>query len=117
LLREETLAENLEETVFDAINDGSLGAVLELVEGLLGDQGPQLLDVDGVAVISVSTQMETSHTDLTEVAGMVLVEVDPMVMLTSGLTASTRMLSVLANTTVTVRDVTSMFSGVLVTER
>ncbi len=46
-----------------------------------------------------------SHTDLTEVTGMVLVDVRSVVVLTTGHTTTTRVLSVLADTTVTGRDV------------
>lgn len=49
--------------------------------------------------------MEVAHTNLTEVTGMVLVDVGSVVVLTTGHTTTTGMLSVLANTTVTGRDV------------
>ena len=56
--------------------------------------------------------MVVPHTDLTEVTGMVLVEVGPVVVLTTGQTTTSRMLSVLSDTTVTGRDVSSVLSGV-----
>ena len=47
--------------------------------GLLGNEGPQLVQVDAglVEVGVVGVDVEVPHTDLTEVSGMVLVEVDP----------------------------------------
>ena len=51
--------------------------------------------------------MEVSHSDLTEVTGVVLVKVGPVVVLTTGHTTTTGMLTVLANTTVTGRDMTA----------
>ena len=45
------------------------------------------------------------HTNLTEVTRMVLVDVGPVVVLTTGHTTTTGMLPGLANTTVTGRDV------------
>ena len=45
--------------------------------------------------------MEVSHTDLTEVTRMVLVDVGTVVVLTTGHTATTWMLAVLSYTTVT----------------
>ena len=47
--------------------------------GLLGNEGPQLVQVDAglVEVRVVGVDVEVPHTDLTEVSGMVLVEVDP----------------------------------------
>lgn len=49
--------------------------------------------------------MEVSHADLAEVTGMVLVDVDLMVMHTTRHTATTRMLAMLADTTVAGGDV------------
>ncbi len=50
-------------------------------------------------------------TDLSEVAGMVLVEVDAMVVLTTGVTATTGVLSVFADTSVAVRHVSAQLSS------
>lgn len=49
--------------------------------------------------------VEVPHTNLTEVTGMVLVDVGTVVVLTTSHTTTTGMLSVLADTTVTGRDV------------
>lgn len=51
--------------------------------------------------------MEVPHTDLTEVTGVVLVEVGAVVVLTTGHTTTTGVLTVLANATVTGRDMTA----------
>lgn len=51
--------------------------------------------------------MEVSHTNLTEVTGMVLVDVGSVVVLTTGHTTTTGMLAVLADTTLTGGDVTA----------
>jgi hypothetical protein len=117
LLRHQTLTEDLEETVLNAVDDRCL--VLDglvLLKGRLREERPKLLDVDGFTVVSVSTKVETSHTNLAEVTRVVLVKVDSVVMLTTSFTTSTGMLSVLANTTVTVGNVTSSLSGLLMTE-
>jgi len=49
--------------------------------------------------------VEVPHTDLSEVTWMVLVDVRSVMMLTTGKTTTTGMLPVLADTTVTGRDV------------
>jgi hypothetical protein len=49
--------------------------------------------------------VEVSHTNLTEVTRVVLVDVGSVVVLTTGHTTTTGMLAVLADTTVTGRDV------------
>lgn len=71
-----------------------------------------LVNVDGRSEVVVGQNVVVPHTDLTEVTGMVLVEVGSVVVLTTGLTSTTRRLSVLADTTVTGRDVSSVLSGV-----
>ena len=109
-LWEKSFSENLEVSKLGAVNDwslvsGSLGA------NLLWDEGPQTLNVDGWAVVVVLVEVEDSHSNLSEVSRVVLVTVDAVVMLTSGVTATSRMLPVLSNTSVSVRDVTTKLSG------
>ena len=60
--------------------------------------------------------MEVSHTDFTEITGMVFVEVDSVMMLTTSQTATTTVttLSVLTDTTLSVGHVTAHLSGLLV---
>ena len=52
------------------------------------------------------------HTNLTEVTRMVLVDVGPVVVLTTSHTTTTRMLPVLSDTSVTGGDVTAVLAGV-----
>ena len=55
--------------------------------------------------------MEISHTNFTKVTWVVLVEVDTVVVLATGVTTTTGMLSVLSHTTMTVAHVASKLSG------
>ena len=64
-----------------------------------------LVEVDNGLPELVLELVEVSHTDLSEVTRVVLVEVCTVVVLTTGHTTTTGVLSVLANTTVTGRDV------------
>ena len=52
------------------------------------------------------------HTNLTEVTRMVLVDVGPVVVLTTSHTTTTGMLPVLSDTSVTGGDVTAVLAGV-----
>ena len=54
--------------------------------------------------------MEVSHADLSEITGMILVEIGSVVVLTTGHTATTGMLAVLSNATVTGRNMTAALS-------
>jgi hypothetical protein len=60
----------------------------------------------------VAKLVVVTHTNLTKVTRVVLVEVCAVVVLTTSKTTTTRMLPVLAYTTVTGRDVTAVLAGV-----
>lgn len=64
-----------------------------------------LVEVDHGLPELVLGLVEVAHTDFTEVTRMVLVEVGTVVVLTTGHTTTTWMLAVLADTTVSGRDV------------
>jgi len=115
LLWKVTLTKDLEDTSLLAINDWDLSGLSVRDSGLLRNEGPNLLNVDGWAVISVASEMEMSHTNLTEITRVVLIEVDSVVMLTTGLTSTTWMLTMLTNTAVTHADMTSKASCLLQT--
>lgn len=104
---------HLEETVLcDVQKWGGLVSV-DLGPHGLGDQRPQLVDVDDGAMEFVHGLVEVSHTDLTEVPGMVLVEENAMVVHTSSITATSRMLAVLAHTTVSGTHMASLLAILL----
>ena len=52
-------------------------------------------------------QVEVAHTNLSEVSRVVLIEVDTVVVLTASISATSRVLAVLANAAMTSRDVTA----------
>lgn len=84
---------------------------VELLSGLRGEERVEFVEVDDIPLLT--HVVEVSHTDLSEVTRMVLIHVDSVVVLTSGKTSTTWMLSVLTDSTVTGRDVTSVLSGVV----
>merc|ERR1711990_1374862 len=95
------------------VNHGRGGSVLgRRLAVLFGHQGPDLVQVDRVAVARVLGEVKSPHSDLSKVSGMVLVKVDAVMMLTTGETATTTVttLAVLANTTLTVGHVTAHLS-------
>lgn len=113
LLRQGTLCQNLAVSGSQAVDDwdvlGASGSAR-----LLRHQGPQLLDVDGRAVLVVAEQVEVTHTVLSKVSGMVTVEEGAVMVHTTSVTATTWVLAVLADTTVTGRDVSALLSILLV---
>ncbi len=85
-------------------------AALKIRSDLWCEERVQTIQVDGRP--RLSQIVEISHTNLSEVTRMVLIHVDTVVVLTSGQTTTTRMLSVFSYTTVTGRDVASVLPGV-----
>lgn len=103
-LGKSTLAKNLAVTKSKSVNDGgsARGRLLKvLLSLLLRNKSPQTLDVNDGSPEVVLLLVEVSHTDLTKVTRVVLVEVGSVVVLTTGHTTTTGILAVLANTTVT----------------
>ena len=74
-----------------------------------------MVEVDGGLPVGVALVVEVAHADLTEVTGMVLVEVDTVVVLATGVTATGGMLTVLADTTVTAERGTTLVADLLET--
>ena len=80
------------------VNDWSLSilGVGSCLADLVGNKGPQLINVDGWAPLGVSLQVEVSHTDLTEVTWMELIHQDSVMVLSTSVTATTWMVTVLS---------------------
>lgn len=94
---EPALSEDLVDAVAEGINDEGLTLLLgSLLPGLGGHEGPDLVEVHGGGVELLLGLVEVAHTDLSEVTGVVLVEVDALVVLTTSVTATGGVLPVLA---------------------
>merc|ERR1711988_790586 len=88
----------LEDARLDEVDDRGLVLLVRVVRArLVVQERPHLLHVDRRAVVAVLDLVEVAHTDLAEVTRMVLVEVDAVVVLATGVTATRRMLAVLAD--------------------
>lgn len=112
-IREPSLSKDLGVPEGQKVDDwGDITSLLGevLLATLGGDEGPKLVKVDDGVPEVVSLLVEVPHTDLTEVTGMVPVKVRPVVVLTTSHTTTTRMLPVLAHSSVTGRDVTTVLS-------
>jgi hypothetical protein len=109
---EDTRTEDLEDTSLDAVNDGELtvSAGSSGITGLLGDKGEELVNVDGGAEVLLVGLVVVTHTELTEVTGVISVDKGTVVVLAAGHTATTRVGTVLANTTVTSGNVTAFLT-------
>jgi len=76
-----------------------------------------LVQVDDGLPEVVLLLVEVPHTNLTEVTRVVLVHVGTVVVLTTGQTATSGMLAVLADTTLSGRDVAAVLAGLRGTGR
>lgn len=100
-------ADNVEVAEGSNVDDWGIVGVLLLKEFLtlsLWNQRPKSVHVDGLGVDLVSVVV--AHTKLTEVAWVILVEHDALVMFTTCLTTARGVLSVPADTTGTVLTIT-----------
>ena len=97
----------------DTVNDESLVGLSAsvFVSGGLRDEVPELINIDGWAVLSVLMESEDSDSFLTKVSRMVLEHIDSLVMFTTGITSSGMMFSVFADSSVAHRNMSSKFSG------
>lgn len=112
-LGDTAFAQNLRVTQGEEVDDGGGVGLLAAQVGFasLGrDEGPQLVEVDGGLPELLVGLVEVSHTNLTEVTRVELVKVGTVVVLTTGQTTTTWVLTVLANATVTGRHMTASFS-------
>lgn len=108
-----SVSEELEDAVGDEVDHGGLRRSLRGLGGgvdvVTGDL-EEVVEVDGLAVRAVLQDVEVPHTDLSEVSGVVLVEVDAVVVLTSGVSATSAVLAVLADASVTGADVSALLA-------
>ena len=83
--------------------------------GLFRHEGPQLVQVDArlVQVGVVGVDVEVPHSNLSEVSRMVLVEVNSVMVLTTSVSATSGVLPVLSDPSMTVGHVSSQLPGLL----
>ena len=106
-----SVTQKLEVSVLYQINDGGLSSsVLSSIIVTFPGDVKDLVEVDRWAVGSVFQDVELTHTDLTEVTRVIFIHKNSVVVLSSGVTATTGMLSVLSDTSVTGGDVSSLLS-------
>ncbi|KAI5407163.1 hypothetical protein KIW84_053422 [Lathyrus oleraceus] len=95
------------------INNRSFLFLKSFVLNLLRNQRSEPVYVHNWGIEFVTKLVKVSHTNLTEITWMVLVEEDPVVVHASSVTATSGMLSVLSDTTVTGTDMTSLLPVLL----
>jgi hypothetical protein len=92
------------------INDGGRGGVLGCAKpGILADEGPELVKIDNWAEILVLVQVEITHSDFAKVTGVVLVHESAVMVLTTSVTATSRMFPVFTNAAMASAYVATLF--------
>ncbi|EPY36694.1 large subunit ribosomal protein L27Ae [Angomonas deanei] len=92
---------------------GKGGTLLRAGNLVAGEQTGQVVQVDRGLPVLVLPQVVVLHTELTKVPGMVLIEVDTVVVLTAGVTTTRLMLTVLTDATITVEGRTAVVAALL----
>jgi hypothetical protein len=106
-----SISKELEISLGNKVNNRCLSSpVLGSFVYSLSSDIEDLINVDSGAEVTVLQNVKVAHTDLTKVTRVVLIKEGTVVVLSSRITASTRMLAVLSDTTVTGRDVSSLLS-------
>lgn len=101
-----TLAQNLSISSLQRIDDGD-GVTLSLCHG----QRKELFQVHNGAMMHIACIVEMTHTQLSKESGMEAIKVGAVVSKTSSLSATSWMLTVFSNTTVTGGDVATELPG------
>ena len=117
-LRKTALAEHLSEAGGECVNNRHIRRRRRRVAAHVSrHERPQLVEVENRPVLRVAQKVEVAHTNLTEVTGVVTVEVGTVVVETTSKTATTWVLAVLADTTVTGRNISTVLPGLMKASR
>jgi hypothetical protein len=107
-----SISEKLEIALGNKVNNRSfafLGALGRFID-TLSSNIEQLVNVESRGEGPIVQLMVLAHTDLTEVTRVIFIEKDAVMMLSSGVTSATRMLSMFADTTMSHGDVAALFA-------
>jgi len=109
-----TLAQDLDVSSSNYIDDWSLVRLLGILEPrLLRDKCPQLVQIDSGAEVLLLSQMEVAHTNFSKIARMIFVKVNSVMMLTTGITTTSGVLTVFPYATVAMAYVASQLPAFL----
>ena len=111
LLGETALTKNLEVARVSDIDHRDGGALLPVLTDILRDESPELVQIDARAEELRVDKVEVAHAVLAKVARVVSVEQSAVMVLTTSVTASSRVLTGLDDTTVTHLHVTTQLSS------
>jgi hypothetical protein len=113
LRREVALPEHLEKPMLRDVQQRRRRIAADFLPHCLGHERPELVDVDERAEEFVLGLVEVPHSDLSEVSRMVFVEENSMVVQSSGVSSSSGMLSVFADSPMPSTNMASLFSVLL----
>ncbi len=111
LLGKTTLAENLEVARVSDIDHRDRAALLPVLTDTLGNKSPELVQIDARAVVLRVKEVEVTHAVLAEVARVVSVEKSTVMVLTTSVTTTSRVLTCLDDTTMTHLHVATQLSS------
>merc|ERR1712168_1602621 len=106
-----TFTEDFEEPVLTDVQDGRLTFNWRAL--FLWEEGHELIQIDDGAVELISFQMVRSHTHFAEIARVVFVEIDSVMMLTTSIAATSGMLAVFSDSSMAVAHMSTQLSCLL----
>lgn len=109
-----TSGQNFSKTSLKSIDNWDGRLVGLSLTSLFGNQTDELVKVDSRSPIGLASHVEVTHAELTKVAWMVTVHVDAVMVEATSKTTTTRMLTVLPNTTMTGGNVSTLLAILLI---
>jgi hypothetical protein len=107
---ETSFAQDFEDTVLGAVQDGCFTGRFGLFQHIIAQHGPKLVDVGDRAKGLIAFKVVVTHTDFTEVTRVKLIKQSTVMVLTTSVTTTPWVRTMFTDTTVTGRDVTSLFT-------
>jgi hypothetical protein len=113
-----SISEQFEDTLGNQVDDRSLSsAILGSLIDALSSNVEKLVKVASRVPGAIAHQVKVTHTDLSEITRVILIHHNTVMVLSTSVTATTRVMTVTSDTTVTGGDVTALFPVLVISGR
>jgi hypothetical protein len=105
-----SIAQKFEDTLRYQVDDRSLSSAIlgGLIDALAGNV-EKLIKIASRGEGAIAQQVKLTHTDLSEITRVIFIHHDTVMVLSTSVTATTRVMTMTSDTTVTGGDVTALF--------
>jgi hypothetical protein len=113
-----SISEQFEDTLGNQVDHRGLSsAILGSLKDALASNVKQLINIASGVEGAIAHQVKVTHTDLSEITRVILIHHNTVMVLTTSVTATTRVMTVTSDTTVTGRYVTALFPVLVISGR